>query len=74
MGFSSVSGLIATGLWGCGPMRGDKKLKFFQQILAAAEAKVDLEFNLDNNKDQKQFSEFFDKVREANPIVGKLKK
>lgn len=74
LGFSATkdTSVVATGLWGCGPMSGDKKLKLFQQALAAAQANKNLEYHLDNKKDEKAFSEFLVELRKHSPTVGTL--
>lgn len=74
LGFSAVpsNSLIATGLWGCGPMSGDKKLKFFQQLLAAAHVGQNLEYHLQSKKDEEAFASFFQSLKESGCTVGKF--
>eukprot|EP01126_Amoeba_proteus_P048736 TRINITY_DN5655_c0_g1_i5.p1 TRINITY_DN5655_c0_g1~~TRINITY_DN5655_c0_g1_i5.p1 ORF type:complete len:224 (+),score=30.82 TRINITY_DN5655_c0_g1_i5:657-1328(+) len=51
LGFKACGGSISTGHWGCGAFGGDKSLKFLQQLCAATEAKVRLDYSTYRDKE-----------------------
>eukprot|EP01116_Phalansterium_solitarium_P020158 TRINITY_DN5865_c0_g2_i1.p1 TRINITY_DN5865_c0_g2~~TRINITY_DN5865_c0_g2_i1.p1 ORF type:complete len:199 (+),score=64.34 TRINITY_DN5865_c0_g2_i1:210-806(+) len=64
---------VATGNWGCGAFGGDKQLKFFQQLLAAAEARRPLHyFTFKDARLAQDLQAFVDKLEATKPTVAEL--
>jgi len=65
---------IATGHWGCGAFGGNHQRKAVLQLIAAAEAGVDLEYTTYGTRHINGFKEFYDKMTKNNITVGQLYK
>jgi len=63
---------VATGHWGCGAFGGNHQRKAIIQIIAAAQAGVDLQYTTYGTKHISGFKEFYNAMVENNITVGKL--
>jgi len=63
---------IATGHWGCGAFGGNHQRKAIIQLMAAAEAEVDIQYSTYGTKHTNGIIEFYNTMVEKNITVGQL--
>jgi len=73
LAFTSVPGkIVGTGHWGCGAFGGNHQRKAIIQLIAAAEAGVDLQYTTYGTKHITGFQEFYDAMIKYNVTTGEL--
>ena len=63
---------ISTGNWGCGMFKGDFVLKFLQQLMAASEAKKNLDYSTFDSEKCLFLKQIHDKIVEYKLKVSDL--
>jgi len=70
--FKDLTGPIGTGHWGCGAFGGNHQRKAVIQLIAAAEAGVDLCYSTWGTKHVNGFTNFYENMVKNNVTVGQL--
>jgi len=75
LAFTCVPGqIIGTGHWGCGAFGGNHQRKAIIQLIAAAEAGVDLQYTTYGTRHIIGFQQFYDELVKYNVTIGELYK